>query len=242
VNFSDYIVYVDESGDHGLKNINPEFPVFALVFVIIKKSDYSNKIISTITDFKNKYWGHDQIILHENDIRREKGNFSFLRADKKIREEFYNDLVDIIKNAPFQYISCIIDKEKLKEKHRDGCYNPYEISMLFCMERLLTFLTCNNQIGKTMHIVIEERGAKEDKKLEVEFRKICSNDRNWGYKNNDFSTMQFDLIHSNKKSNSSGLQLADLIARPIALQVLRSSQPNRAFDVFNFKGSIKCFP
>ena len=30
--FSDYIVYVDESGDHSLKSVNPEFPVFVNIF------------------------------------------------------------------------------------------------------------------------------------------------------------------------------------------------------------------
>ena len=30
--FSKYVVYVDESGDHGLKNIDPNYPVFVLAF------------------------------------------------------------------------------------------------------------------------------------------------------------------------------------------------------------------
>jgi hypothetical protein len=29
---SDYIVYVDESGDHGLVSVDPEYPVFVLAF------------------------------------------------------------------------------------------------------------------------------------------------------------------------------------------------------------------
>jgi hypothetical protein len=43
-NFSDYLIFADESGDHGLTSINPENPVFVLVFCIFKKSDY----ISTV--------------------------------------------------------------------------------------------------------------------------------------------------------------------------------------------------
>jgi hypothetical protein len=38
-----------------------------------------------------------------------------------------------------------------------------------------------------------------------------------------------------KASNSAGLQLTDLMARPIALKHLRPGQPNRAFDVINKK-------
>ena len=38
--FSDYIVYVDETGDHGLVSIDPQFPVFGLVFCLANKEDY----------------------------------------------------------------------------------------------------------------------------------------------------------------------------------------------------------
>jgi hypothetical protein len=44
--FADYIVFVDESGDHGLHNIDPQFPVFTLAFCIVSKADY----LATIAD------------------------------------------------------------------------------------------------------------------------------------------------------------------------------------------------
>ena len=37
---SDYIVYVDESGDHGLLSIDPQYPVFVLAFCVFHKEDY----------------------------------------------------------------------------------------------------------------------------------------------------------------------------------------------------------
>lgn len=40
---------------------------------------------------------------------------------------------------------------------------------------------------------------------------------------------------ADKRSNSEGLQLADLVARPIGLHVLRPSRPNRAWDVLQSK-------
>lgn len=55
------------------------------------------------------------------------------------------------------------------------------------------------------------------------------------------------------KSNSAGLQMADLIARPVGMKILRPDQPNRAYDIIErkfyrnekgqFKGwGLKCFP
>jgi len=38
-----------------------------------------------------------------------------------------------------------------------------------------------------------------------------------------------------KSSNSVGLQLADLMARPVGLHHIRPDQPNRAFDVVQQK-------
>lgn len=42
--------------------------------------------------------------------------------------------------------------------------------------------------------------------------------------------LNFEIVFADKKSNSAGLQLADLVARPIGLSVLRPHQSNRAFD------------
>ena len=52
--FSDYIVYVDESGDHGLQNIDANYPIFVLAFCIFKKSDYIDVISPCLQRFKFK--------------------------------------------------------------------------------------------------------------------------------------------------------------------------------------------
>ena len=77
--FSDYIVYVDESGDHGLESIDDNYPVFVLVFCIFKKEKYSENIVKDIINLKFKYLGHDQVILHEREIRKSLHPFEFLR-------------------------------------------------------------------------------------------------------------------------------------------------------------------
>ena len=44
-----------------------------------------------------------------------------------------------------------------------------------------------------------------------------------------------DIVIADKRTNSEGLQLADLVARPAGLHVLRPDQPNRAWDVLATK-------
>jgi hypothetical protein len=40
---------------------------------------------------------------------------------------------------------------------------------------------------------------------------------------------------TSKLSNSAGLQLTDLMARPVAMHHLRPDQPNRAFEIIKKK-------
>ncbi|GAB4262715.1 MAG: hypothetical protein Kow0065_13460 [Methylomicrobium sp.] len=89
--FSDTIVYVDESGDHGLNSIDPSYPIFVLVFCIFHKRDYVQTVVPLIQEFKLKHFGHDQVILHKSD--------------------FLNELTDLVQKAPFTLISSVIDKQ-----------------------------------------------------------------------------------------------------------------------------------
>lgn len=77
--------------------------------------------------------------------------------------------------------------------------------------------------------MIKCRGNKEDNELELEFRRICDGN------NPTKIQLPFDIIFSDKKVMSSGLQLADLVARPIGLHTLKPEQQNRAFDLLKDK-------
>ena len=48
-------------------------------------------------------------------------------------------------------------------------------------------------------------------------------------------SMPFETLFADKKVMSSGLQLADPVARPIGMDFLQSGQGNRAFDVLKNK-------
>ena len=48
MNFSDYVVYVDESGDHNLQSIDSGYPVFVLAFCIFHKKYYCEKLVPEI--------------------------------------------------------------------------------------------------------------------------------------------------------------------------------------------------
>jgi len=239
--FSDFIVYVDESGDHNLINVNPDFPVFCLSFCIVTKDRYLSKIVPSFQKFKFDFWGHDLVVLHEHEIRKSKNKFSFLMESQEVRQVFFGELNSLIKNADMSVFAAVIQKGRLKKQYAYPD-NPYHIALLFCMERLREFLISNSQENKRISVVFESRGKKEDNDLEIEFRRICDNERNWGYKSPNFKMFDFEPIFASKATNSTGLQLADLVARPIALSVIRPDQPNRAYEIIKEKLSLKTFP
>ena len=85
--FSDYVVYVDESGDHGLASMDSTYPVFVLAFCVFEKSKYIHQITPQLQEFKFRYFGHDMVVLHEHEIRKPKGPFTIL-FDADVRERF----------------------------------------------------------------------------------------------------------------------------------------------------------
>ena len=240
--YAEYIVFADESGDHGLDHIDESFPVFSLVFCVFAKEHYQSTVCPALQALKFKYWGHDAVVFHERDIRKQNPPYGFLRTDATLREEFYTDINSLISSSPFGLYSSIIDKTKLKERYKNP-YNPYEIALLFCMEKVLVRMCRYNQHKKLIHVIFESRGKKEDAQLELEFRRISSNQSNWGYKNTDFSVCSFEPMFISKQSNCAGLQLADLTARPLGLQAIRPTQANRTYDILKSKLSgQKIFP
>ncbi|MDD2830498.1 MAG: DUF3800 domain-containing protein [Sulfuricurvum sp.] len=224
MNFSNYIVYVDESGDHSLTSINKDFPIFVLAFCIFDKEKYSQSAVLKLKDFKFKHFGHDMVVLHENEIRRDKGWFKILNSKEK-KEAFIDELTQIIYEEDFTIIATVIQKDKLFS-HTNS---PYDIALKYCMERTYRFLESKNEHTKMTHIIVEQRGKNEDEELELEFRRVCDG---YNFKNIRFP---FEIILANKMSNSAGLQLADLVARPIGLSVLKPEQTNRAFEVLKDK-------
>ncbi len=242
--FSDFIVYLDESGSPTVTNIEKDFPIFVLACVLVEKTIYSEHIVPALQNFKFKYFGHDQIILHEREIRRQSGEFSFLQASKKLRGEFLSEMSEIVDCCDFSIATAVIDKKKLAEKYPDP-YSPYEISLLMTMEHLALMLRDKNQLGKTIHVIAEARGKKEDAELELVFRRIADGDsRMRSNQNHIIKQLNWHILFSDKKSNSAGLQLADLVARPIGLQILRPEQKNRTYEIIEKKVQwwIKTFP
>ena len=169
---------------------------------------------------------HDQVVLHEREIRKQLGAFGFFR-DPSRRASFLAGLNDLITEAPFTIVAAVTHKERYLGSYTQTL-NPYHIDLGYCLERLYRHrrdtLGCT---GGTLHVVFEGRGKAEDQELEP--RRACEGHNRGAW------TYPFQFVLASKRGNSTGLQLADLVARPIGLRVLRPEQPNRAWDLLGPK-------
>jgi hypothetical protein len=215
------MVFVDESGDHGLDPCDPAYPVFVLAFFIMRKSEYIDVITPAVQRFKFKHFGHDLVVLHEHEIKKAKGEFAFLLVPAK-REAFFPELNALMESTPMTLVAVVIRKDKLKEQyHKPG--NPYHLALEYGLERVSKWLTSQGQAGKLTPLICESRGRKEDDSLELEFRRVATR------------VSGFDIRFVDKRANLPGLQIADLVARPIGRHVIDPAQENRAYMILEAK-------
>lgn len=224
---SDYIIYADESGDHGLPGGNPEYPVFVLALCIAKKGEYVANVVPEFLRFKFATFGHDMTVLHTREIKRTVGDFSLL-TDAGAAKAFFAGLNGAIERSPFTVIAAAIDKQRFAKQYKTPD-NPYDLALTFCLERAYRFLQDLGQGSRTTHFVIEARGKKEDGDLTDTFDSIVQG------KNIHGQQFPFKLRICSKLVNSTGLQLADLVATPIGHRVLKPGQPNRAYEILEPK-------
>ncbi|MFC4271611.1 DUF3800 domain-containing protein [Sneathiella chungangensis] len=227
MDYSDFIIYVDESGDHDLTQVKSPYPIFSLAFCIFNKKRYVDEVVPRLQDLKFRWFGHDAIVLHEREIRKRERPFEVLYT-KAANDAFMAELGKIVADAPMTVISAVIHKDNHKSRYAVPA-NPYELALRFCIERAVLFLKDLGQSDKLTHIIVECRGKNEDEGLELEFRRICDGQNFVG------KIDCLDILFVDKKANSSGLQIADLIARPIGLKALRPNQTNRAYEVIETK-------
>lgn len=90
------VMFLDESGDHSLTVIDPQYPVFVLGGVIVDRAYASGEMALRVREFKLDLFGRDDLILHTADIVRKKHGFEQLK-DYGFRNRFYAELNSLMR-------------------------------------------------------------------------------------------------------------------------------------------------
>lgn len=220
--FGEHVVYVDEAGDHG--QVSNEFPLFVLAFCVFKKDDYAAAVLPAVHRLKFRYFGHDAVVLHEREIRKATAPFGFLRAPE-VRAAFMDHLSRLIREAPFTLIAVVVDKRRLGARYEG---NPYELALDAGLVQVVRYLRSQEEHALT-HVVVESRGTKEDRELRDVFDAL---NRPAG----SLSGANLELVFASKAQNHGGMQVADMVARPIGRHLIDApGQPNRAYAILREK-------
>lgn len=73
------LLFLDESGDHNLAIIDPQYPLFVLGGIIVEKKYAEEELTYLLNNFKMKLFGRKDIILHTADLTRNRNGFEQLK-------------------------------------------------------------------------------------------------------------------------------------------------------------------
>lgn len=210
------VVYIDETGDHGMASIDPNFPIFVLTMVIVDIATYTEKIVPTFYRFKLDTFGHEGVILHSRKIRKAQEDFGFL-TDPAMRTPFYTALYQAMETSDYNLISVVIRKQKHKDRYGAKARHPYNLAFTFALERLLPLL---EGLGQTdVHLIAEARGKREDAELKLAVLDVVNNGTFY-ISATRFKAIRFRLDFRPKAMNIIGTQIADLAGYPISRYAL----------------------
>lgn len=175
-----------------------------------------------------RYWGHDMVVFYDREISGGAKRHSRSPVTPPCGGAFMNDVGAWVAASPFVAIAVVILKKEFVALHAQE-KNVYHEAMKLGVERVDRYLRRREEPGRVAHCVFEMRGGNEDGRLKTAFRQVCEGNNFKG------EVFNFKIVVANKQVNSTGLQLADLIARPIGRHVLNPDQPNQAFEVIATK-------
>ena len=213
------VLFLDESGDHNLRIIDPQYPLFVLGGIIVDKVYAENEMTERLNEFKHAFFGRTDIILHTADITRNRNGFERIK-NRDFRDRFYDELNMLMKELQYQVIACVIRKDEHLSRYGLAALDPYLLSLDILVERFC--MEVGDVEGGGL-IVAERRGTTLDHELELAFMNLKIQGTRY------LKAMQIEkrilaLNLREKASNLAGLQLADLVVSPIGRKVLGKHQ------------------
>ncbi len=208
-------MFLDESGDHSLDKIDPQFPVFVLAGCLLDKEYHDDVVESLLQRYKQDLFGHHGIVLHTADITRNKRGFEMMK-DGEFRSRFYAETNSLVAGLDFTVLACAIHKQRFADQYGRFAFDPYVLSLECLIERFVFFLQEREEVGQ---IVAESRNPTFDKGLDLAFQLLLTKGTRY-VRPSRLAERLTGLTFRLKKENIAGLQIADLVATPIARAVL----------------------
>ncbi len=215
--------FLDECGTHDLRPENDPFPVFCLCGIAVPADRYDT-FDALWKDWKARWLGDSHARVHEPNVRH--CSHRFYRADPAEQRELIESLNQQLAELEFTCIAAVIDKRRFVELYPSGKVDDflpistYLICTDFVFERFVHFLyhVGGDARGLTQ---AESRGLREDAEVHAEFLRLHLEGTQWQSEHQFRRALRPYIEFHRKDGKISGLEVADLVARPIAEKILR---------------------
>ena len=209
------VMYLDESGNHALTRIDPDYPVFVLGGVIVERASIGAMLEPHVRQLKQRYFGREDVILHTTDIIRAKHAFRPLQ-DADLRMSFLAELTTLMRNLDYTVVACAIRTDAHLARYGVHAADPYMQSLHVLVEQFCQEL---GDVPDSGIIFAEKRNLRLDRELDHAWERL----RRHGTRAVSARAIEervVDLSLKDKQLNLVGLQLADLVVAPIGRAVL----------------------
>ena len=129
------VLFIDESGDHNLAVIDPQYPLFVLGGVMLEKDYAEGELTHELNAFKQEMFGRTNIVLHTADLTRNRNGFERL-METPFRERFYERLNVLMAKLRYTVVACAIRKDEHLARYGVAALDPYLLSLDVLVERL----------------------------------------------------------------------------------------------------------
>lgn len=209
------VMFLDESGDHNLEVVDPQYPVFVLAGVIMDLSYAQHEAERELAQFKQDLFGRTDIILHTADITRNQYGFEGLK-DRSYRQRFFAAMNRLMASLDYKVVACAIHKDRHLARYHVAALDPYMLSLHVLVERFC--FEIGAEVGGGL-IVAERRNPTLDRQLELAYLSLRIQGTRY-IQAKQVERRIAALKLRPKSDNVAGLQLADLVATPIGRHVI----------------------
>lgn len=230
------VLYVDETGDHSLSKIDSSYPIFVLTGVIVDQDYHDETLTTLLNEFKQHAFSTTDIILHAKEMTHPQhaNNDLYMKfMDADFRRSFYKGFEQLLQKIDISIVACVIMKNKHFANYGLEAKDPYLLSFDNLINRLVFDLT-DNQRGR---IIAESRNSVLDNQLEIAYLTSRVEGTNKVQPAELKLKLESGIDFKQKSDNSAGLQIADMVASPIARHFL--GKPERTGHQLRYESVFK---
>lgn len=229
-------LFIDETGDHSLSKIDSSYPIFVLSGVIIDDDYHSDELTAQLDAFKMKHFATTDIVLHSKEMTHPQSARSsrYMKfMDAGFRRKFYKDFERLLEKLDISLVACVIMKSKHFAKYGLEAKDPYLLSF----DNLINRLVFDLDDSAKGNIVAESRNSVLDNQLEIAYLTTRVEGTNKVQAAEIKLKLESAITFKQKSDNIAGLQIADMVASPLARHFL--GKPERTGHQLSYESVFR---